>query len=163
MFSPTHTPPLESGSEDEGDFDLPDISVGTPKKQKKQAAAEPGSSKLPPAHGPSLGGSSSGFSAPVESFPRAFSPAGSSSTAAGTLKSLFPDKPTDSPNTVREHLFKSASGDVRAMEDSLRFLSPVKMESNREINDSKRTAKKVKKLARTLKEKTDMEKKVGIF
>lgn len=162
MFSPTHTPPLESGSEDEGDFDLPDISVGTPKKQKIQAAAEPGSSKPPLAKGPSLG-SSSGFSAPVESFPRAFSPAGSSSAAAGTLKSLPPDKPADSPNTVREHLFKSASGDVRAMEDSLRFLSPVKMESSREINDSKRTAKKVKKLAQTLKEKADREKKVGIF
>ena len=160
MFSPTHTPPLESGSEDEGDSDLPDIKVGTPKKAKLEAAAEP----KPHLPNPSNGGSSSrvGLGA-LENPLCASSPARSSSTAATTISSPLQEKPVAISNAVRDRLFKTATFGVRAMVDGLSYLSPVKMESSSGTSESKKTANRVKKLARTLKEKTDMEKKVGVL
>ncbi|CAI8055871.1 hypothetical protein GBAR_LOCUS30462 [Geodia barretti] len=157
MFSPTNTPPLESGSEDEGDSDLPDIKVGTPKKPKLEAAAEP----KPHLPNPSNGGSSSrvGLGA-LENPLCASSPARSSSTAATTISSPLQEKPVAISNAVRDRLFKTATFGVRAMVDGLSYLSPVKMESSSGTSESKKTANRVKKLARTLKEKTDMEKKL---
>ena len=146
MFSPTHTPPLESGSEDEGDSDLPDIKVGTPKKPKLETAAEP----------------RVGLGA-LENPLCASSPARSSSTAATTISSPLQEKPVAISNAVRDRLFKTATFGVRAMVDGLSYLSPVKMESSSGTSESKKTANRVKKLARTLKEKTDMEKKVGVL
>ena len=165
MFSPTHTPPLESGSEDEGDLDLPDINVGTPNKKPKleaPAAAEPNpsSARLPRL---SSRGSSSSDCCASENPPPSFSPARRNSTSASTVARSLPneEKPAASPTAaVRDNLFKSARFDVRVMVDGLRYLSPVKIDDSREINQSKKTANRVKKLTRNLKEKTDLEKKV---
>ena len=47
------------------------------------------------------------------------------------------------------------------MADELKNLSPLKTDSYWESKESKRTAKKVRKLTKSLKEKTDMERKVS--
>ena len=161
MFSPTHTLPLESGSEDDEDSDLPLINIGTPKKPKTGAAANSEATKSLPIHSRFHGDSSDFVSSSQlhEGPPRAFPPAASSSTTTNAFRAPLSGKP---PAVSPSALFKTAREEVRTMADGLRNLSPVKVESSRGSSESKRTAKKVRKLARSLKKETDMEKKVGL-
>ena len=163
MFSPTHTPPLESASEDEGDSDLPLINLGTPKKPKLEPVS-PG--PFPPGASPSTSGScvdqndSTARSTASRKLSSAFSPPRPSSGEGGPPHG----EPTAAPNSLRDHVFMVARGDVRAMADGIKHLSPLKFEpagGSRGTSDSRRTANKVRKLSRSLKEKTAMEKKVS--
>ena len=153
MFSPTHTPPpLESGSEDEEDFDLPLIDLATPKKLKLAAASEPTS----PTTSTSLNGRTSGSvtgSGPHTKPPSVSSPAKIISSAATLPHNL---------ESVLDRKFKEAKVDVRTMAEGLKHLSPLRVEGGRKkVSESKRRAREVRKFSHKLKEKTEMEDKVS--
>ena len=165
MFSPTRPPLLDSSSEGEEDLDLPTVEIGTPQKRPKteiedeqlQATKSPPAAALSPSSGasnkpchvtspPATASTSAAITSSVSRSP----------SQSNTLK--FEAEPNVCKNrakaTTRRNTFPSIA-------DELKNLSPLKTNSYRETKESKRTAKKVMKLAKSLKEKTDMEKKVG--
>ena len=165
MFSPTRPPLLESSSEGEEDLDLPTVEIGTPQKRPKTEIEDERlqATKSPPAAASS---SSSGASnKPC----RVTSPPATASTSAAITSSV--SRSPSQSNTVKfegepNACKDSAKATTRrntfpSIADELKNLSPLKTDSYRETKESKRTAMKVRKLTKSLKEKTDMDRKVG--
>ena len=148
MFSPTHTPPPESSSE--GEDDLPIVDIGTPRKLPKLGneptlptkCTDPAASSKP-AH---VSSPSSSTLLPAH-FQGNVKPAAHSDSHREKFKSTI--VAARSQNTFQ------------SITDDLKDLSPLKVERHRGANESRKTANKVKKLSKSLKEKAEMERKVS--
>ena len=169
MFSPTHTLLAES-SEDEDDVDLPVIDMGTPKKPRVETGAR--AEQIQPTK-PSVPSKTSTISSNLITTARKSAPASNNNPSSTS-------SPTGPPTSMSSTLFNAhmptqlvakldaTHGDKRTapMETSPFMtdgLSPIKsVDGYRTMGDSKRTAVKVKKLTKSLKEKTDMKKKVSL-
>ena len=159
MFSPTHTPPPESSSEDEDDINLPMVDLGTPKKPKleNESQAEQTQATEPRVSTAACPPSGSVISCTTHctgssSISTDASVAAASSTAAIQADSKFNYK-------RRLEVYSKEGVSVNGGRDE--NSSPIKAESLKATNESKRTAKKVKKLSKSLQEKTEMERTVS--
>lgn len=153
MFSPKRTPPPESSSDSEEDADLPTINVKTPEKLPKldNEQSMPERYKSSPSKQGHVG-----------------SPAATACSSSRLLRA--PSQDTKAADPVKEK-FKSTRGTSKistcamslSIADELKNLSPLKVvRYNKETNESKKTARKVKKLTKTLREKSEMERKASL-
>lgn len=153
MFSPTHTLPPESDSDEEEDLDLPVVDVGTPKKLKRESESE---QTQPPTKTTSTSASSRSHCLTSSST--------EPSKSSASFRSPSPSNLPAAHHDMQRLQFKETQDAFRLMKDNLKYLSPVKLEIHRaSVNESKRTASKVRKLSKNLMEKTDRERKVSSY
>lgn len=158
MFSPERTPPLlESSSNSEDDADFPTINIKTPEKLPKLDNEQ----TTPTKYSTTLSmqghvGSSANTSAAVcssSTLPQAPSIGAKSEMASFLLRDKFKSTKPTTKSTDR--------GISCSIADELKHLSPINVVRCKETNENKKTARKVKKLTKTLKEKSDLEKKAS--
>lgn len=157
MFSPERTPPLESTSDSEDDTDFPSINVKTPEKLAKLENEQTTPTKCSTLQGH--------VSSPVNTSATVCS---SSTLPEVTSISAQSEMRAEIKCDLLRDKFKSTKPTSRITErsfswlDELKNLSPLKVvRYNKETNESKKTARKVKKLTKTLREKSDLEKKAS--
>ena len=160
MFSPSRTPPPDSSSEEEEDLELPTFGIGTPQKVPKletsikHSTVDAAAFSTETAHVTSLAGSSTSIS-PFKAPP------------------LSSDVRQKVHSGARENEYKSVKvfctaqatrnrDSFRSIEDELEAVSPLKTVDRHKgvAESSKKMAKTVKMLSKSLKEKNEMERKV---
>ena len=159
MFSPSRTPPPDSSSEEEEDFELPTFGIGTPQKvpkletSTKHSTVDAAAFSAETAHVTSLAGSSTSISPlkapPLSSDVRQKVHSGARENEC-KLKVLCTAQATRNRDSFR------------SIEDELEAVSPLKMVDRHKgvAESSKKMAKTVKMLSKSLKEKNEMERKV---
>lgn len=157
MFSPERTPPLESSSNSEDDTDFPTIDIKTPEKLPKLDNEQTAPTKC--SNTPSMQGhvgSPSNTSPAVcssSTLPQVPSVGAKSEMPSHLLGDKFKSTKPPTKSTGRAISFSEA--------DELKHLSPVNVARYKETYENKKTARKVKKLTKTLREKSDLEKKAS--
>ena len=162
MFSPTHTPPPESSSEDEDDINLPMVDLGTPKKPKlenESQAQQTQATEPRVSHTAACPPSGSVISCTTHCTGSS-SISTDASVAAASSTAVLSSIQADIKFNYKRRL-EVAKKEYQLMADGMKNSSPIKVESLKATNESKRTAKKVKKLSKSLQEKTEMERTVS--
>lgn len=151
-LSPSHSPPPpDASSEEEEDIDLP--AFGTAPSLKVQKLDTPESpisfSTAAAAPGPSH----------VTSLPRALTFPQQQEQPSQSVAAERPKNPTP----PKKHLVKMEDLQSYAHLEELRNLSPLKLSGPKASYESRKAARKVQKLSKTLKEKSEIEKKVSCW